>query len=81
MILAASFKLRSCHPHLRRDVEYGVGPHLLGLKVDGVSTVFRADRDALKPAPMGEGKTPHIIGVCAAQGKMRLLLDVRALLE
>src|SRR5438477_8778372 len=58
-----------------------VGPHLLGLKVDGVSTVFRADRDSLKPAPMGEGKTPHIIGVCAAQGKMRLLLDVRALLE
>jgi purine-binding chemotaxis protein CheW len=56
-----------------------VGPHLLGLKVDGVSTVFRAQREALKPAPVGEGGTPHIIGVCAAGGKMRMLLDVRAL--
>jgi purine-binding chemotaxis protein CheW len=57
-----------------------VGPHLLALKVDGVSTVFRAEREALKPAPMGEGGSPHIIGVCAAGGRMRLLLDVRALL-
>ena len=57
-----------------------VGPHLLGLKVDGVSTVFRVTRDALKPAPMGTGTTPHIVGVCSAGGRLRLLLDVRALL-
>ncbi|MBK7861746.1 MAG: chemotaxis protein CheW [Archangiaceae bacterium] len=57
-----------------------VGPHLLGLRVDGVSTVFRAERESLKPAPMGQGSSPHIIGVCAAGGKLRLLLDVRALL-
>lgn len=57
-----------------------VGPHLLGLKVDGVSTVFRVDREALKPAPVEAGSTPHIIGVCSSGGKLRLLLDVRALL-
>lgn len=57
-----------------------VGPHLLGLKVDGVSTVFRVEREALKPAPVSEGASPHIVGVCAAGGKLRLLLDVRALL-
>ena len=58
-----------------------VGPHLLGLKVDAVSTVFRVEREALKPAPVGEGSSPHIVGVCAAGGKLRLLLDVRALLQ
>ena len=57
-----------------------VGPHLLGLKVDAVSTVFRVEREALKPAPVSTGATPHIIGVCSAGGKLRLLLDVRALL-
>ena len=58
-----------------------VGPHLLGLKVDRVSTVFRVEREALRPAPVGAGGPPHIVGVCASGGKLRLLLDVRALLE
>ena len=58
-----------------------VGQHLVGLKVDGVSTVFRVERDALKPAPMGHASKPHIVGVCSAGGKLRLLLDVRALLS
>lgn len=58
-----------------------VGPHLLGLAVDGVSSVFRVEREALKPAPVGSSaENPHIIGVCSAGGKLRLLLDVRALL-
>jgi purine-binding chemotaxis protein CheW len=58
-----------------------VGPHLVGLKVDAVSNVVRVDTSVLKPAPMGAAeKTPKIIGVCPAGGKMRLLLDVRALI-
>ena len=65
-----------------------VGPHLLALKVDGVTTVLRVERDALRPAPMAAaasalstaGAAPHIVGVCSAGGKLRLLLDVRALL-
>jgi len=58
-----------------------VGPHLLALKVDGVTTVLRVEREALKPAPVGEGASPHIVGVCSAGGRLRLLLDVRALLS
>lgn len=68
-------------PPRPRLVVCRVGPHLLGLKVDGVSTVFRVERDALKPAPVGTGDKPHIVGVVSAGGKLRLLLDVRALLS
>jgi purine-binding chemotaxis protein CheW len=58
-----------------------VGPHLVGLKVDAVSNVVRVDTSVLKPAPMSAAeKLPKIIGVCPAGGKMRLLLDVRALI-
>jgi purine-binding chemotaxis protein CheW len=58
-----------------------VGPQLLGLKVDGVSSVLRVDKKVLKPAPMSEGPSPHVIGVCPSGGRLRLMLDVRALLE
>jgi purine-binding chemotaxis protein CheW len=58
-----------------------VGPHLLGLKVDAVTTVFRVEKEQLKPAPVGVADaSPHIVGVCSHAGKLRLLLDVRALL-
>lgn len=67
-------------PPRPRLVVCRVGPHLLGLKVDGVSSVFRVDREQLKPAPMASEATPHIVGVCSAGGKLRMLLDVRALL-
>lgn len=57
-----------------------VGPHLLGLKVDGVSNVVRVDTSVLKPAPVSAGvKQPKIIGVCPTGGRLRLMLDVRAL--
>jgi purine-binding chemotaxis protein CheW len=57
-----------------------VGPHLLGLKVDAVSNVVRVDTAQLKPAPVSAGvKQPKIIGVCPTGGKLRLMLDVRAL--
>jgi purine-binding chemotaxis protein CheW len=57
-----------------------VGPHLVGLRVDGVSSVVRVDTSTLKPAPIRAGETrPKIIGVCPSGGKLRLMLDVRAL--
>src|SRR5262245_31619048 len=59
-----------------------VGPHLLGLKVDAVTSVFRVEKEQLKPAPVAAAQTsPHVVGVCTHAGKLRLLLDVRALVK
>lgn len=58
-----------------------VGPHRLALKVDAVPSVFWVGKQALEPAPVSSAQTPGIIGVCVTEDKMRLLLDVRALLS
>ncbi len=57
-----------------------VGPHLLGLRVDAVTSVVRVDPSVLKPAPVdARTVSPHIVGVCPVGGRLRLMLDVRAL--
>jgi purine-binding chemotaxis protein CheW len=60
-----------------------VGRKRLGLLVDRVSQVVRTTVGELKPAPplSREGQGPCVIGVCGPPEKMKLLLDVKALLQ
>jgi purine-binding chemotaxis protein CheW len=59
-----------------------VGRRRVGLMVDGVSEVMRVNRSAIKPAPSiaTPGADPLVIGVCGPPDRLRLLLDVKALL-
>lgn len=59
-----------------------MGRKRLALIVDGVSQVFKVKVSELKPAPPvgGEGSLPYVVGVCGKPGRLRLLLDVKALL-
>ncbi|MBX7114674.1 MAG: chemotaxis protein CheW [Myxococcaceae bacterium] len=60
-----------------------IGSRRVGLLVDGVSAVLRVSRSVLKPAPrMSEAdRQPFVLGVCEASERLRLMLDVRALME
>jgi len=60
-----------------------VGKKRLGLLVDRVSQVVRTTVGELKPAPplSREGLAPCVVGVCGPPDKMKLLLDVKALLQ
>jgi purine-binding chemotaxis protein CheW len=60
-----------------------VGSRRVGLIVDGVSAVLRGNKAVLKPAPsMSEAdRQPFVLGVCEVGERLRLMLDVRALLE
>jgi purine-binding chemotaxis protein CheW len=56
----------------------------VGLIVDAVSEVLRIPRSAIKPAPdiLSPGKGPRFfLGVCGTADRLRLLLNVKALLE
>lgn len=58
-----------------------VARRLVGLLVDRVAEVVRLPRSELKPAPSMPGKGPRIfVGVCGPPEKLRLLLDIKALL-
>jgi purine-binding chemotaxis protein CheW len=59
-----------------------IGRKRVALIVDGVSQVFRVKLGDLKPAPpLGEsGLASCVMGVCGPPGRLRLLLDVKALL-
>jgi purine-binding chemotaxis protein CheW len=60
-----------------------VGRLKVALRVDGVSEVMRVKRSDLKPAPSlgAEGGGRFVIGVCGPAGRLRLLLNVKALLS
>lgn len=58
-----------------------LGERRVATRVDGVTEVVRAARTDLRPSPslQAPGGRSFVLGVCSAGGKMRLLLDVRAL--
>ncbi len=60
-----------------------IGPRRIGLVVDGVSAVLRVNKSVLMPAPrMNEAdRQPFVLGVCEVGERLRLMLDVRALME
>lgn len=60
-----------------------VGPRRVALRVDGVSEVVRVSRADIKPAPgfSSGGTGPYVIGVWGPAERLRLLLDVKALLR
>ena len=59
-----------------------IGRRRVGLKVDGVTEVVRVQRSELKPAPgLTLTGTPTVVGVCGAPDRLKLLLNLRAVLE
>ena len=60
-----------------------VGRKRLGLLVDRVTQVVRTTVGEVKPAPpfSREGQAPCVIGVCGPPERMKLLLDIKALLQ
>jgi len=59
-----------------------VGRRRVGLIVDAVVAVVKLPKSELKPAPLAArpGRAAHVLGVCGEPGKLKLLLDVKALL-
>ena len=60
-----------------------VGRRRVGLQVDAVSGVLRVRPSEIHPPPpllLGQGQPP-VVGVCGPADRMRLLLDVKALLQ
>jgi purine-binding chemotaxis protein CheW len=60
-----------------------VGTRQVALRVDGVSEVVRVQKPDIKPAPRFPGKAgvPYVIAVWGPPERMRLLLDLKALLR
>jgi purine-binding chemotaxis protein CheW len=60
-----------------------VGRRQVALRVDGVSEVVRVRRHDIKPAPRfpGKGGTAYVVGVWGPPQRMKLLLDLKALLR
>lgn len=60
-----------------------IGRKRLGLLVDRVTQVVRTTASELKPAPplSREGLMPCVVGVYGPPERMKLLLDVKALLQ
>ena len=59
-----------------------IGRRRVGLKVDGVTEVVRVQKSELKPAPsLTLFGAPTVIGVCGAPDRLKLLLNLRAVLE
>jgi purine-binding chemotaxis protein CheW len=60
-----------------------LGRRRVALVVDGVSEVVRARKDELKPVPpfMSQGVHPAVIGAWGPPDRIRLLLNVKALLQ
>jgi purine-binding chemotaxis protein CheW len=60
-----------------------IGRRRVGFIVDAVTQVIRQKRSDLRPAPLTQvpGRVPHVLGVCGEQGKLKLLLDVKALVQ
>lgn len=59
-----------------------IGRRRVGLRVDGVNEVVRVHKSDLKPAPsLTQTGVPTVIGVCGEPDQLRLLLNLRAVLE
>lgn len=58
-----------------------VGRERLAILVDAMSEVVRLPRTDLKPSPplLATAATPYVLGVCGPPGKLKLLLDLKAL--
>ncbi|RKH66360.1 chemotaxis protein CheW [Corallococcus aberystwythensis] len=60
-----------------------LGTRRVVARVDRVAEVLRVRRGDIKPAPalMAGGRTPFVVGVCGPPERLRLLLDLKALLR
>lgn len=60
-----------------------VGRRRVALLVDGVTEVVRVGLEELKPAPkiLNGGHAPYVLGACGPPDRIRLLLDIKALLS
>ena len=60
-----------------------IGRRRVGLVVDAVTHVVKVDKASIRPAPLAAspGREPHVVGVCGEPDRLRLLLDVKALLS
>ena len=60
-----------------------IGRRRVGFIVDAVTQVIRQKRSDLRPAPLTQvpGRVPHVLGVCGEAGRLKLLLDVKALVQ
>ncbi|MCE9672935.1 chemotaxis protein CheW [Myxococcus stipitatus] len=60
-----------------------LGPRRVVVRVDRVAEVLRVRRGDIKPAPalMVAGRSPFVVGVCGPPDRLRLLLDLKALLR
>ena len=60
-----------------------IGRRRVALIVDGVSEVVRVTPAELKPVPpfVTQGVNPAVIGACGAADRMKLLLNVKVLLQ
>jgi purine-binding chemotaxis protein CheW len=60
-----------------------IGTRRVGLRVDGVSQVVRVRRSEIKPAPRftAGGAHPYLVGVWGPAERLRLLLDIKALVR
>jgi len=59
-----------------------VGRRRVGFLVDAVTEIARVPYEELRPAPLAQvpGEAAHVIGVCGAPSRLRLLLDLKAFL-
>lgn len=60
-----------------------LGARRVVVRVDRVSEVLRVRRGDIKPAPalVVAGRSPFVVGVCGPPDRLRLLLDLKALLR
>jgi purine-binding chemotaxis protein CheW len=60
-----------------------IGGRRVGFIVDAVTQVVKVWRSTLRPAPLTArpGVRQHVLGVCGERGALKLLLDVKALIE
>ncbi|NMO13347.1 purine-binding chemotaxis protein CheW [Pyxidicoccus fallax] len=60
-----------------------LGTRRVAVRVDRVAEVLRVRRGDIKPAPslVVAGRSPFVVGVCGPPDRLRLLLDLKALLR
>ncbi|MBZ4420030.1 chemotaxis protein CheW [Myxococcus sp. RHSTA-1-4] len=60
-----------------------LGTRRVAVRVDRVAEVLRVRRGDIKPAPalVVAGRSPYVVGVCGPPDRLRLLLDLKALLR
>ncbi|MBJ6765124.1 chemotaxis protein CheW [Myxococcaceae bacterium JPH2] len=60
-----------------------VGNRRVVVRVDRVAEVLRVRRADIQPAPavVSAGRSPFVVGVCGPPERLRLLLDIKALLR